>query len=185
MATDRQSRPLLVLRAQSGDRAALDQVLAGVAEDLHRYLVRLTGREDVADDLLQEGLILICRKLKWLRDPRFFRAWSFRIVSRLAYRQLRRERRWPHTTLEAHGAIVDASTSEITRTQLETRSAARLIATLPPASRAALWLHYIEGLSIAEVADVLEVAPGTAKSRLSYGIRKLRDALTGDEPDPR
>lgn len=48
---------------------------------------------------------------------------------------------------------------------------------LSPASRAVLTLHYEHGLTLQETADILAIAPGTAKSRLAYGLRCLRRAL--------
>jgi RNA polymerase sigma factor (sigma-70 family) len=49
-----------------------------------------------------------------------------------------------------------------------------LIARVPPASRAVLILHYLHEMPLAEVAAVLDVAQGTVKSRLSYGLNVLR-----------
>ena len=45
---------------------------------------------------------------------------------------------------------------------------------LPPASRAVIVLHYLEEMSLDEVAAVLEISPGTVKSRLAYGLARLR-----------
>ncbi len=50
----------------------------------------------------------------------------------------------------------------------------RLVGTVPPACRAVLVLHYTQGMTLQEVADVLGVALGTVKSRLAYGLRTLR-----------
>lgn len=48
---------------------------------------------------------------------------------------------------------------------------------LPAAGRAVLWLHYVEGFSIDEAAEHLGIAVGTAKSRLSFGLRRLREQI--------
>ena len=50
---------------------------------------------------------------------------------------------------------------------------------LPPASRAILTLHYLEDLTLEQAAAVLGIPVGTAKSRLSFGITKLRQVLKG------
>jgi len=50
---------------------------------------------------------------------------------------------------------------------------------LPPASRAVIVLHYLEDMSLGEVAAVLEILPGTVKSRLAYGLVRLRRRAAG------
>src|ERR1700749_1469373 len=84
---------LLVLLAQSGDRAALEQLLRDVYSPLRRYITRLVGAA-LADDVLQETSLQIFRKLPSLRDPAVFRPWTFRIASRIAFSHLKRARRW-------------------------------------------------------------------------------------------
>src|ERR1700678_1540330 len=84
---------LLVLLAQAGDRAALEQLLRNSHAPLRRYITRLAGA-DLADDILQETSIQIFRKLRFLREPAVFRPWAFRIASRIAFSHLKHARRW-------------------------------------------------------------------------------------------
>ena len=72
--------PLLVLRAQCGDREALELLLRGVQPSLLRYLRGLVGSDD-SPDLLQDVLVLIYRKLQRLDNPEVFRHWAFRIAT--------------------------------------------------------------------------------------------------------
>ena len=65
-----------MLRAQSGDREALTELLEAVQEPLYRYVFRLTGERTMAEDILQEVFILIYRKLRWLQEPELFRPWA-------------------------------------------------------------------------------------------------------------
>src|SRR5918997_2982467 len=84
----------LVLRAQTGDREALDALLASVQEPLYRYALSLAGERHVAEDVLQETFVRVYRKLGWLREPALFRPWAYRVATREAFRHLKRERRW-------------------------------------------------------------------------------------------
>jgi RNA polymerase sigma-70 factor (ECF subfamily) len=84
---------LLVLLAQSGDRIALEQLLHESYAPLRRYVTRLAGGA-LADDILQETSLQIFRKLHFLREPAVFRAWTFRIASRIAFSHLKHARRW-------------------------------------------------------------------------------------------
>ena len=65
-----------VLQAQSGSREALDELFKSVQEPLFRYIVTVVNDRHLAEDVLQEVFIRIYRKLRWLREPQAFRAWS-------------------------------------------------------------------------------------------------------------
>lgn len=167
-----------VLRAQAGEREALNELLKTVQEPLYRYIYRLVGERTMAEDILQEVFILIYRKLRWLQEPSLFRPWAYRIASREAFKRLQRERRWTEQ-------IRDESILEAVPAQAaEEDDAPELIEHLPllmarvsPASRAVLILHYLHELPLSEVAGVLGIALGTAKSRLAYGLNSLRRAI--------
>ena len=171
-----------VLRAQSGDRAALDELLKAVQSPLYRYIYGLVGEPALAEDTLQEVFLHIYRKLGWLREPQLFRPWAYRIASREAFKRLRRERRWSEQVRD------EAVLAAIPVTAPEEPFAPELIARLPefiaslsPASRAVLMLHYFDEMSLAEIAAVLGVAVGTVKSRLAYGLAALRRAISERE----
>ena len=160
-----------VLRAQYGDREALEQILQAIQGPLHRYASRIVGATQ-ADDVLQDTLIILVRKLQWLTEPRLFRAWTFRIASRVAFDYLKKERRRPiHDTDDAALEAVAAPLGPASEDAL-----ADLLASerLSPASRAVLVLHFQEEMPLAEVAAVLELPLGTVKSRLAYGLKALR-----------
>ncbi|HEX8845214.1 MAG TPA: RNA polymerase sigma factor [Pyrinomonadaceae bacterium] len=174
--TKQTPEPFWVLRAQSGDREALNNLLEFVQEPLYRYILRLTGDASVAEDILQEVFIRIYRKLRWLKEPDLFRPWVFRIASREAFRKLKVERRWAEQVRdEAVLESIPAQTQEQARLELNELSG--FITSLSPASRAVLILHYFHEMSLAEIADVLGIAQGTAKSRLAYGLESLRRAV--------
>jgi hypothetical protein len=83
-----------VLRAQCGDREALELLLTAIRPSLARYVRGLVGPSD-AEDLLQDILLIVYRKLKLLQQPEVFRAWVFRVASRAAFRYLKKRNRWP------------------------------------------------------------------------------------------
>jgi RNA polymerase sigma-70 factor (ECF subfamily) len=166
---------LLVLLAQTGDRAALEQLLHETYAPLRGYIVRLAGA-DLADDILQETSIQIFRKLPFLSEPSVFRAWTLRIASRIAFSHLKRARRWqpldaappePLTPTPRLGEPPDAAFFA-------------LLDHVSPASRAVLLLHYQHDLSLEETAAILEIPIGTAKSRLHYGVATLRKHLASE-----
>jgi RNA polymerase sigma-70 factor (ECF subfamily) len=163
-----------VLRAQCNDREALEALLRGAQPSLRRYLSGLVGPTD-ADDLLQDVLVILVRRLGTLDDPKLFRPWSFRIASREAFRHIRKRRLWQGRH-EDDAQLDDLPTPE---TPPSGELLRELLAadTIPPASRAVLILHFEEELSLPEVAAILDIPLGTAKSRLGYGLRSIRRHL--------
>lgn len=165
---------LLVLLAQAGDRAALEQLLRDAHAPLRRYITSLAGA-GMADDILQETSLQIFRKLAFLREPAVFRPWTLRIASRIAFSHLKRARLWE--PLDAAPAAVFATTIP-SLGEPPDASFLSLLDRVSPASRAVLLLHYQQDLSLEECAAILEIPIGTAKSRLHYGVETLRRQLT-------
>jgi len=163
-----------VLRAQCGDRDALELLLRSVQPGLRRYVAGLVGADD-ADDILQDVLIIVSRKLYWLEQPQLFRAWAFRIASRAAFRHLKRRKRWSEAAVEPSVldgiAAPESVAPDATILELLDSSA------LTPGSRAVLVLHFREEMPLAHVAAVLEIPLGTVKSRLAFGLKILRKEL--------
>ncbi len=169
-----QRESLWVLQAQSGSHEALNELFKSVQGPLFRYIISLVRDQHLAEDILQEVFIRIYRKLRWLREPEAFRAWTYQIASREAFRYLNRERRWSEqvrdeTTL---AALPASEQREFPRELIE--SLPQLVERLSPASRAVVVLFYLHELSLVETAAVLDIPVGTAKSRLAYGLEKLR-----------
>jgi RNA polymerase sigma-70 factor (ECF subfamily) len=182
---DRAQETLWVLRAQVGARDALEALFRAVQEPLYRYILGLVGDAALAEDFLQEVFLRIYRKLRWLREPELFRPWCYRITTREVFRRLKRERRWSQQ-LRTQAALEGLAAPPPEAMPTEPGLLARLpelLGRVSPASRAVLALHYLNELSLEEVADVLGIALGTAKSRLAYGLATLR-RLLGEGRDP-
>ena len=168
----------LVLRAQAGDRAALEKLLWHAQELLRPYVRAMVRDADEASDVLQEVLILVYRKLNSLREPRVFAAWARRVAAREVFRWAR-TRRPTESFLDELPEAADEEHDPVVSDDLRARLPA-LLEKISPASRAVIVMHYLEGLSIEETAAVLDIPAGTAKSRLAYGLRALRRLMPRD-----
>jgi RNA polymerase sigma-70 factor (ECF subfamily) len=166
---------LLVVRAQTGDRAALNELLTMLQAPLYRHIVSVLGEESGADDVLQDVLLIIARKLGSVREPQYARAWAFRIAHREAVRAARRTK--PEEIDLELAAVSDADSEPLFDERL-IKAVPHLIFQLPPAARMVILLHYLEGLSLLEIAEALGVPLGTVKSRLAYALSKLRREVT-------
>jgi RNA polymerase sigma-70 factor (ECF subfamily) len=169
---------VIVARAIAGDREVLDEILAALQGPLYRYISRLLTHRETAEDVLQEVLFRICKKIVWLRDPELLRPWAFRIASRECFRQLRSEKRRGEEMLDLD--TLETGASQSIPQEWESRLL-DWVDDLSPASRAVIMLHYLEEMSIHEVAAVLEILPGTVKSRLAYGLARLRRHTAGTQ----
>ena len=167
---------LLVLRATCDDREALEALLVSVQPSLRRYLVSIVGVED-APDVLQDTLVQICRKVRWLEQPECFRPWAFRIASRLAFRHLRQHRRRSAASTQEDLLDTIATSAEIEPIDESLLDELLAHPALSPASRAVLLLHFREEMRLAEIAAILELPLGTVKSRLAFGLKTLRTHL--------
>ena len=174
-----------VLRAQSGDREALDELLKSVQGPLYRYIYRLVGERTIAEDTLQDVFVRIYRKLGWLQQAELFRPWAFRIASREAFKRLKKEKHWNEQVRDE--IILEALPTEPASHEFDAELVEQLptlIARVSPSSRAVLLLHYMEELPLGEVSEVLGIPLGTAKSRLAYGLASLRRVI-GDSSTQR
>ena len=169
----------LVLLAQTGDRNAFNDLFLSVQEKLYRYIYHITQDKVMSDDLFQEVLITIFKNIRWLREPEFFKSWMYRIATRAAFKALKKKKRFKETSLDELGELErhlpDAEAQIILKETLE--SVSSVISELSPASRSVLSLHYFEEMSLREISCLVDIPIGTVKSRLSYGILKLREKI--------
>lgn len=164
------------------------QGLAALIERHHGpllgFLYRLTGGDRaLADDLIQEAFVRLWRGLGQYRYPRPFKPWLYAIAVNVARDHFKRADTrhtdaLPEADLTAAGGV-DAEAALIAAD--EARRLAAAVGALPPAQREAIVLRYAQGLSLAEIAEILNIPTGTVKSRLSLGLRRLRARLSEDE----
>jgi RNA polymerase sigma-70 factor (ECF subfamily) len=171
----------LVEAARRGDREAFAVLVHQVSDSLYAVAVRILRDPELAEDALQNALVLAWRRIPKLRDPDRFEAWIHRILVHACYDESQRARPWKAAVrvLPMEGGSTPDGSSEIAdRDELE-----RAFRHLTLEQRAVFVLHHYLGLPLVEVAELLGIPSGTARSRLHYAIAGLRDALTG-EPEP-
>jgi RNA polymerase sigma-70 factor (ECF subfamily) len=171
----------LVVKAQSGDRDALNRLLREHYDRLYAVCRRLTGNDADAADACQEAMIAIARNITRFDGRARFGTWAYRVAVNASLDELRRRRRRPRADEALVRVRVDAPDSS---PELATSVADRLaldaaIASLPPDFRAAVVLRDVAGLDYAEIATALEIPPGTVRSRIARGRAALADRLGG------
>jgi RNA polymerase sigma-70 factor (ECF subfamily) len=143
---------------------------------VYRYALRLAGRSDIAEDITQETLLRAWRGRARMHEPRSSRLWLLRIASNLWTDHLRRKKFRPRA-LEAEPPCTRPQPSRITDQQEDVRRSLAAMDELPPRQRQVMYLATCEGLSHAEVAEVLEIEVSAVKSSLSLARGELRRRL--------
>jgi RNA polymerase sigma-70 factor (ECF subfamily) len=171
----------LVLAAARGDHEAFE-VLATSAGDRLYAVARLILREsDLAEDAVQEALFRAWKQLPSLRDPDRFDAWMYRLVVNACADQGRQLRR---RSEQVRALRLDIAISDDTSAVADREQLARGFRRLKPEQRAVVVLHYYSGFSAAEIAEILGIPEGTARSRLHYATTAMRAALEADARQP-
>ena len=171
----------LVEQARRGDREAFTLLVHQVSDSLFAVAQRILRDSSLAEDALQNALVLAWRRLPHLREPDRFEAWIHRILVHACYDESQRARPWVASVrvLPMDGpSTPDGSAALADRDELE-----RAFRRLPVDQRAVFVLHHYLGLPLVEIAELLEIPAGTARSRLHYATRGLRAYLLTD-PEP-
>ena len=168
----------LVERSQHGDLDAFGALLGLISARMYSLAFRILRETGLAEDAFQAALLNVWRQLPTLKDPDRFEAWARRLLVRACYAELGRRRSWAtHTQILASDgpAAPDRTTSIDDRDVLE-----RAFRRLTVEQRAVFVLHHHVGLPLTEIADSLGIPAGTARSRLHYATRLLREAVLAD-----
>jgi RNA polymerase sigma-70 factor (ECF subfamily) len=172
----------LVERARHGDREAFAVLVHQVSDSLYSVAYRILRDAGLAEDVLQNALVLAWRRLPKLRDLDRFEAWIHRILVHACYDESQRTRSWRATVtvfpIELAG-MTDETSQIADRDELE-----RAFRWLTIEQRAVFVLHHYLGLPLVEVAELLGIPAGTVRSRLHYATRSLRTAIEAGSAIP-
>jgi RNA polymerase sigma-70 factor (ECF subfamily) len=175
-----------VRAAQAGDRAALETLLRRHHDRILAVCRRLAGNEADALDATQEALLAIVRGLPRFDGRAAFSTWAYRVATNACLDELRRRRRRPALTLDRgdeHDALVPETDPgvEIVPDRLAVDAA---LARLPEEFRVAVVLRDLCDLDYAEIAEALQIPPGTVRSRIARGRALLARHLAVGNPAP-
>ena len=165
-----------VAQAQQGDVQAFDGLIRARYDGLFATAHRILRDRDTAEDAVQDAIVRCWRDLRGLRDPDRFDAWLYRLLVNACRDQIRLARRRPSVVYDH--PLEMAMSGDDFATIAEHDALERAFIGLPADQRIALVLTHYVGYSAPEVASMLGVPTGTVYSRLHYGARAMRGALT-------
>jgi RNA polymerase sigma-70 factor (ECF subfamily) len=176
----------LLNRAREGDIEAFNDLQRQLEPSVRRFVRRLIGNSDLEDDLVQVVFIALYQHMGRIDPPEYLRPYLYRMARNRCYDELRRQGRYQIRSLddeamELHVSFVSAQETPSQEDAaywlllaLEVREA---MEQLPELQRQALILYAEEGLTYAEIAEVMETSSGTIKSRIHHAKKSLRRRL--------
>ncbi|TWU08756.1 ECF RNA polymerase sigma-E factor [Symmachiella macrocystis] len=162
---------LLVIRAQHGDASALQLLIRRWHPKLIRHAHKLTEREDVAADVVQEGWVAIFRGLHRLKDPATFRGWAYRIVHHKSVDWIRSQTRERQLNHDLGQQITSPTVQKPPEELTDVEQLRNAIVRLTAEQQLLLRMFYDDEMPLKEIAAVLAVPEGTLKYRL-FSLRQ-------------
>lgn len=170
---------LVLARVAKHDHEALAEVYARFQRPLFRYLFHLLGQKELAEDVLQEVMVIVWQKAYTFHGTGTAAGWLFGIAHHQAFKALRRDAHATLLDLEAAGNLADEAAdleADLLR-QTTYEEIAQALACLTPEHREVLELAFFQDFACKEIAAIVGIPLGTVKSRLSYARRALKVAL--------
>jgi len=168
--------PELIARVVAGDRLAARELYDAHAPRVFRLAFRFTGDGDLARELTQETFIRAFAQLGRFRGDSALSTWLHRVTISVVSNAMRKVKRFRTREVDLDEAMTVAVESGGADPDLRDKLY-RAIDELPEIYRVTLVLHDVEGYTHEEIANVLGVAEGTCKSRLSVARAQLREKL--------
>lgn len=168
----------LVERAIGGDQDAFSELVDASVDRMYAVATLILRDSDRAQDAVQDALVSAWKDVRALRDPDAWGAWLHRLTVRARYRVARKDRRRNlfelHVVPDSEPRVddLDAAAVFADRDMVE-----RLLQDLTLDHRAVIVLRFYLDLPVDEVALILDIPIGTAKSRINRGLGALRGSL--------
>jgi len=168
---------LLIEQAQQGSREAYGRLAAMHYAGVVQVVYRMCGEAQLAEDAAQEAFLRAWLKLPSYQPRTAFRSWLYRIALNAARDVLRRPQAASLETATAHLADPAPNPESAVLQQEQAERVQQAVQSLPEAARAVIVLREYGGLSYQEIAEALDIPPGTVMSRLNYARNRLREIL--------
>jgi RNA polymerase sigma-70 factor (ECF subfamily) len=159
-----------------GDRAAFERLYRRYYDRLFRFVLRVSGRMNVVEDVINDTMLVIWRKAGEYRGAAQASTWIFGIAYRKALKALARESRLGEVTDEIPD--IEAPPPETLDREGLHAAIRQAVMQLPPEHRAVVDLTFFFNRSYEEAAQILDCPVGTVKSRMFHARAKLRPLLT-------
>ena len=176
----------LIEKSQKGDEQAYGKLVGLWYKRIYNFSIKYFGDHDLAMEVTQQTFIVVFQKINTLRDIDQFRFWLYKIALNHCREEDRRQKRKKWYSIFVHDES-SMPESRIGNPELEYQKKekvemiAELLKQLPDEQKTVMIMKEFEGLKFREIADVLNISENTAKSRLYYGLKALKNLLEKSE----
>lgn len=165
-----------------------EALLTPILESAYGTAVHLTRHHQEAENIVQEAALRAFRAFASFQRGTNFRAWFLRIVTNLFFEECRKTRRRPHTVsvdeapdlflfMESSKAPPCDDPAGAFMSRLSEEQVGKALQALPDEFRVVATLYFTQDLSYAEIGEILDVPPGTVRSRLHRARKLLQKSL--------
>lgn len=168
----------LIERAKNGDEQAMTRLITLFKGLVFTVIYRMVSDYHLSEDLTQDTFVKVFLHIKKVKNEKHFRAWICTIARNIVRDHFRREKRHPTVSLDQVGEQTGQSGLEMTRKSMIIQDA---LGKLSERDRMLLTLAYYEGMSLAEVAEVMRLTEKNVKVCLYRARKRLRKELKGYE----
>ena len=172
----------LVERAKTGDLRSYEELVKRYERLVGRVIYPYAGRDAAVEDLVQETFLRAYDRLDTFNPEYRFKTWLLAIANNLGIDTLRRRREVVEFNPEVHAPSTRGPESNATESE-RARVVRDAVLTLPETYSVPLVLRYAEGLTYAEIAEVLRISVPALKSRLFRARNMLAGRLEDERPD--
>jgi len=185
--TEIKNESALVIAARQGDSQSLQRLLEKNWTWLKGLVYNVLGDIHDVDDALQEICVLVIRKIPTLREPERFRPWLATLAKRAALAWRMKQSRQPNRLGEITAAqLSDTGADSLCDKAAQNEQYQRILEAvrlLPEKYREVFILKYMEDLSYADIAEILDITVTTVQIRLVRARRMIYNRLTGKPTD--
>ncbi|MCL4196608.1 MAG: sigma-70 family RNA polymerase sigma factor [Phycisphaerales bacterium] len=178
---DRVNEQRLIASAKVGDADAVAALIRAHQESLYAFMLRMSGRPEMAEDVVQEAFVRVLKNLDRF-DPRYrFSTWLFTIAKRLYVNWMQKFQPLAESDI-VNGWSHSGASPEHDAVVLETKATARRavaagLSSLGETQREIVLLFHQQDWSISEISLYLSMPEGTIKSHLHRARRKMREVI--------
>lgn len=170
----------LVAHVREGDLEALGELYKRYKTQVYRTALAITHDERAAEDILQDAFLRVYTYADRIDETVLLGPWLYRVTVNLAYSWANRVKRWWYSlqdTLDRWASPAHTHPEAQAEDEEWRQALLQAIDALPPGHRVVVILHYLQGLSLKEIAYIVDVPEGTVKSRLHYARESLKRAI--------
>ena len=177
----------LMIAISSGDKRAFDELYSRYSGPLLGYFMRMLWRDrEKAEDFVHDLFAKIVHKPEYFDTTRSFKTWVYSVANNMCKNEYKKQevRKGTSNGLDNHYSLYDKSVNVMNEVQDNFFQEAfqKSLSDLDEKHKEVFALRHIEGMSIKEISEAMEINEGTVKSRLFYATKYLAESLKDFNP---